>query len=73
MTGYQDRLSALIAELADKSADFRDSDRIETVDRLVQYQQLRIMHDGKRNRQALLHSKRVLRKQLFVLIGQADK
>ena len=57
-------------EVTDKRAHFRNSNRIKTVNRFVQNQKLRVVHNGKGNRQSLLHAKGVLGKQLFVFIGK---
>lgn len=73
MAGQEDRLSSFVAKLPDKCPHFCDSDRVKPVDWLVQYQKFWIVHNGQRNRKALFHAEGVLRKQLFIFIGQSDK
>ena len=68
VTGNQNSFSSCVAKLPNKGAYFCNTDGIEAVDRLIQNQKFRIVHDCKGNRQPLLHAKRVLRKQLFILI-----
>lgn len=65
--------SSLIAELPDEGTHLRNSDRVKAIDRFVQYQKLRVVHDGKRNRQPLLHTKRILREKLLSLYGSPTK
>ena len=73
MTGNQDCFSSLIAELPDEGTHLRNSDRVKAIDRFVQDQKLRVVHDGKRNRQPLLHTKRILREKLFILVRQSHQ
>ena len=43
----------------------------ETVDRLIQNQKLRIVHNGKSDGKPLLHTKGILRKKLFIFVRQS--
>ena len=73
VTGNQNSFSSCVAKLPNKGAYFCNTDGIEAVDRLIQNQKFRIVHDCKGNRQPLLHTKRVLRKQLFILVRKPDQ
>jgi len=60
VTGNQNGFSSCVAKLPNKGAYFCNTDGIETVDRLIQNQKLRIVHNGKGDGKPLLHTKRIL-------------
>ena len=47
MTGNQNSFSSCVAKLSNKGSYFCNTDGIETVDRLIQNQKFRIVHNGK--------------------------
>ena len=73
MAGDQDGFPPFITEVTDKGTDLRDSNGIKAVDRFVQDQKLRIMHDGKGDGQPLFHAEGILGKQLFISVRQAHQ
>ena len=60
VTGNQNSFSSCVAKLPNKGAYFCNTDGIEAVDRLIQNQKLRIVHNGKGDGKPLLHTKRIL-------------
>ena len=66
----QDRGPGL-AELADEVADLADPGRVEAVGGLVEDEQVGLLHQGRRDRQALLHPQRVGVDVLAGAVGQA--
>ena len=71
MTGNQNSFSSGVAKLPNKGAYLRNADGIETVDRLIQNQKFRIVHNSKGDGKPLLHTKRILGKELFIFVGQS--
>lgn len=73
MAGDQDGFSPDIAQLPDKIPDLGNAYRIQTIDRFVQNQKLRIMHNGQSNGQTLFHTKRILGVQLLIPVWKIDQ
>ena len=71
VTGNQNRFSSCVAKLPDKGAYFCNTDGIKSVDWLIQNQKFWIVHHGKGDGKPLLHTKRILRKELFIFVGQS--
>ena len=71
MTGNQNRFSSCVAKLPNKGAYLCNTDGIETVDRLIQNQKFRIVHNSKGDGKPLFHTKGILRKELFIFVGQS--
>ena len=69
MAGNKDRLSAFCAQILNEISDLCDANRVKSICRLVQDQQLRVMENGIGNAKPLLHAKGIFTEQLFILIG----
>ena len=60
MAGNQNCFSSFSAKSLNKGTYLRNSNRVQSIDRFIQDQKLRIMHYCKSNGQSLLHSKGIL-------------
>ena len=72
MAGDQDGFPGGVAQFPDEIAHLCDTDGVKAIDRFVQDQKLRVVHDGQCDGQPLFHAERILREQLFIPIRQID-
>ena len=72
MAGDQDGFPGGVAQFPDETAHLCNTDRVKAIDRLIQNQQFRVVHDSQCDGKTLLHAQRILGKQLFVPVRKVD-